>query len=228
MDPSHANTIPYIRAIQGHSGGRHINPTLQDNVLLPDNFAEHIHHTGSSQDTHSIIQFGLIPGGKDVKIGRHVVFFTGVNPMFMGHYREQEYDMTQPRIAVHKHDWKVHQNTENCCNLRVAQSKGLQCYQTRSNAIILYNTLPAMCIEKVVIRKSGEELYSKMYQSPMTPQRIVLKPNLNYERQDTTSSDARTSVDHSDKHGGTYMNTCRGEMDFRIQTVTSAKRQSRN
>ena len=84
VDPSHANTIPYIRAIQGHSGGRHINPTLEDNVLLPDNFAEHIHHTGSSQDTHLIIQSGLIPGGKDVKIGRHVVFFTGVNPMFMG------------------------------------------------------------------------------------------------------------------------------------------------
>ena len=43
------------------------------------------------------------------------------------------------------------------CNLRVAQSKGLQFYQTRSNATILYNTLPAVCIEKVVIRKSGQE-----------------------------------------------------------------------
>ena len=61
-----------------------------------------------------------------------------------------------------------------------------------------------MCIEKVVVRKSVEELYSKTYQSPMAPQRIALKPNLNYERQDTTSSDAKESVDHSDKHGGTY------------------------
>ena len=139
----------------------------------------------------------------------------GVNPMCMGHYREQEYDMTQPRIAVYKHDWNVHQNTVYWCNLRVAQNKGLQSYQTRSNAIILYNTLSAMCIEKVVIRKSGEELYRKMYQSPITPQR--LKPNLNYERQDTTSSDARTSLDHSDKHGGTFRETCRGEMDFRIR-----------
>ena len=49
------------------------------------------------------------------------------------------------------------------------------------------------------------------------PQRVVLKPNLHCERQDTTSSDARTYVDHSDKHGGTYRETCRGEIDFRIQ-----------
>ena len=32
---------------------------------------------------HSIIQFGLIPGGRDVKKGRHEVFFTAVNPMYI-------------------------------------------------------------------------------------------------------------------------------------------------
>ena len=36
-----------------------------------------------------------------------------------------------------------------------------------------------MCIEKVVVVKSGEELYSKTYQAPAAPQRVVLKPNLN-------------------------------------------------
>ena len=55
------------------------------------------------------------------------------------------------------------------------------------------------------------------YQSPIAPQRVVLKPNLNHERQDTTSSDATKSFDYSDKHGGTYGETCRGEIDFNIQ-----------
>ena len=87
---------------------------------------------------------------------------------------------------------RVH-HTVNWCYLRVAQSKGLQCCQTRSNAIILYNTLPAMCVEKVVVMKSGEELYSKTYQAPVAPQRVVVETNLNYERHDTTSSDARKS-----------------------------------
>ena len=72
-----------------------------------------------------------------------------------------------------------------------------------------------------MIKKSGEELYSKTYQSPTVTQRSVRKPNLHYERQDTASSDARTPVDHSSKHkdcdGGTSNESCGGEMDFRIQ-----------
>ena len=85
MDPYSADTILYLRVIQGHSGAKHVNPTLQDNVLLPGDFAEHINHGGSSHDTHSIIQSGLIPGGKDVKKGRRAVFFAAVNPMFIDH-----------------------------------------------------------------------------------------------------------------------------------------------
>ena len=74
-----ADTILYRRAIQGHSGGKHINLTLLDNVLLPSGCAEYIYHVGSSHDTHSVIQSGLIPGGKDVKKGIHAVFFTAVH-----------------------------------------------------------------------------------------------------------------------------------------------------
>ena len=113
---------------------------------------QRVNHVGSSHDMFSIIQSGLFLGGKDVKKGRHAVFFTPVNPMYIDHYRERDHDMTQPRIAVYKHDWKVHQNTQN---------KGLQFYQTRSNAIIFYTTLLAICIEEVVNMRSGEELYSK-------------------------------------------------------------------
>ena len=35
--------------------------------------------------------------------------------------------------------------------------------QTRSNAVILYDTLPAYCISKVVVMESGEILYEKVY-----------------------------------------------------------------
>ena len=183
-----------------------MDPSLQDNVLLPSDFAGHIYHVGSSHDLRSIIQSGLIPGGKDVKKGRRAVFFSAENPMFIDHYRERDHDVTQPRIAVCKHNCKIHQNTVYWCNLMVAHREGWQFYQTRYNAIILYNTVPAVCIEKVVIRKSREEFYSKTYQSPSLPQRLVLKPNLYHGRQDPTSSDARMCNE-----------SCRGEIDFRIQ-----------
>ena len=34
--------------------------------LLPNDFSEYIYHVGSSHDTHSIIQSGVVLGGKDV------------------------------------------------------------------------------------------------------------------------------------------------------------------
>ena len=148
------------------------------------------------------------------------MFFTAVNPMFVDQHKEVEYDVTQPRNAVYKHSWEIHRNTVLLVEF---ESKGLQFYQTRSKAITFYNTLPAVCIEKVVNMTSGEELYSKMYQSPELPQRIVLKPNLHYGRQDTTNFEARTSVDHLSREygesrgGREYGETLCGDIDFRIQ-----------
>ena len=65
-------------------------------------------------------------------------------------------------------------------------------------------------------------MYTKTYQSHNVAQRIVLKPNLQYGRRDISSSDARTSFDHSSNHkedcdGGTYKESSRGEIDFTIQ-----------
>ena len=53
--------------------------------------------------------------------------------------------------------------------------KGLKFYQTRSNAIILHETLPANCIPKVVRMETGEVIYEKVYMSPRPPPKISLK-----------------------------------------------------
>ena len=38
-----SNEILYFRAIQGHSGETFVDPLLQDNIVLPDDFAEYIY-----------------------------------------------------------------------------------------------------------------------------------------------------------------------------------------
>ena len=53
--------------------------------------------------------------------------------------------------------------------------EGLTFYQTRSNAIIIHETLPAYCIPKVVRLKTGEVLHEKVYMSPRPPPKISLK-----------------------------------------------------
>ena len=62
--------ILYFRAIQWHSGDNLVDPALQDNVLLPDDFGENISHIGNANEMHSIIQGGLIPGGRSVRKDR--------------------------------------------------------------------------------------------------------------------------------------------------------------
>ena len=53
--------------------------------------------------------------------------------------------------------------------------KGLKFYQTRSNAIILHETLPAYCIPKVVRMETEEVIYEKVYMSPRPQPKISLK-----------------------------------------------------
>ena len=75
-------------------------------------------------------------------------------------------DTEAPRHAQYLHNaWKRHQDAENWVDINLAFEKGLTFYQTRSNAIILQETLPAYCIPKVVRMETGEVLCEKVYMS---------------------------------------------------------------
>ena len=54
--------ILYLRVIRGHSGENPVDPSLQDNVLIPTDFFEYIYHVGSNLNVHSVSDSGLIPG----------------------------------------------------------------------------------------------------------------------------------------------------------------------
>ena len=51
-DPS-GQEILYHRALQGHSGRNPIDPTLQDNVLIPKYFFEYIYHIGCAKSVYT-------------------------------------------------------------------------------------------------------------------------------------------------------------------------------
>ena len=112
-------------------------------MLSPNNFFEYIYHIGCAVSLHSITNSGLIAGGQNSSRERQTVFFTAVNPMNKNHKDPQELDLTILRLASHKQKWKRHEDTVYWVDIQLAQRKGLNFYQTRSNAIILYDTLPA-------------------------------------------------------------------------------------
>ena len=171
-----SGTIVYFRALQGHSGGNLIDPSLQDNVVIPRKFFQYIYHIECAFNLHSIIiNSGLIPGGQKSS-KRQTVSFLPVDPMDKSHKDPDEIDLNVPRRAQYLHNaWKRHQDAVNWIDINLAIEKGLTFYQTRSNEIILQETIPAYCIPKVVRLKTGEVLYEKVYMSPRPPPKISLK-----------------------------------------------------
>ena len=118
---------------------------------------------------------GLIPGGQNLS-KRQTVFFTSVNPVNKEHKDPDVIDLEAPILAWYKQKiWKKHQNTVYWVDIKLAQKKGFKFFQTRSNAIVLYDTLPAYCIPKVVVMDSGAIIYEKVYVSPPPPPTISYK-----------------------------------------------------
>ena len=121
---------------------------------FPNDFFEYVDHVGCAINLHSIINSGLIPGGQNLS-KRQTVFFTSVDPMNKDHSDPDVIDLEAPPLAWYQQKkLKKHQNTVYQVDIKLAQKKGLKFYQTRSNAIILYDTLPAYCIPKAIMMGS--------------------------------------------------------------------------
>ena len=99
---SSGQEILFLRAFQGHSGCNPIDPSLQDNVLIPNNFFECNYHYACAISLHSITNSGLIPGGQILSREKQTVFFTAVNSMNKEHKHPHELDLTKPRLASYE------------------------------------------------------------------------------------------------------------------------------
>ena len=166
----------YFRAPQGHSGRNLIDPSLQDNVISSGAISSSTFITvGCAIHLHPIMNPGLIPEAQNL-IKRQTVFFKSVDPMNKEHKDPDTVDLKAPRLARYlQTPWKKHQNTVYWVDVKLAQKKVFLFYQTRSNAIILHNTLPAYCIPKAIMMETGEVINEKVFASPRSPPKISFK-----------------------------------------------------
>ena len=129
----------YVRALQGHSGRNPVDPSLQDNVLIPDGYFKYIYHVGCTINLHSIINSGLILGGQSLS-KRQTIFFLPVDPMDKEHKDPETIDLGAPRLARYMHKArKKHQNTVYWVDIKLAQKKGIE---VLSDAIECHHPLP--------------------------------------------------------------------------------------
>ena len=82
-------------------------------------------------------------------------------------------------------------------------------WQTRSDAIILDNSVPADCLEKVVDVKTEEIQYQKIHLSPRLPRRIVVKSAWQVQKEGQVQHEGSTGEP--------------AEIDFRIQGISRAE-----
>ena len=80
-----------------------IDPSLQDKVIIPDDFFKYIYHVGCAINLHFIINSGLVPGGQNSSI-RQTVFFLPVDHMDKSHKDPKVMDLNVPRHAQYLHN----------------------------------------------------------------------------------------------------------------------------
>ena len=103
-----SGTIVYFRALQGHSGRSFIDPSLQDDVVIPSKFFQHIYRIGCAFNLRSIINSGLLLGGQNSS-KRQTVFFLPVELGDKSHKDPDEIELNVPRRAQYLHNaWKRH------------------------------------------------------------------------------------------------------------------------
>ena len=116
-----SGTIVYFRALQGHSGRNLIDPSLQDNVVIPGNFFQHKNHIGCAFNLHSVINNGLIPGSPSSS-KRQTVFFLPGDPMDKSHKDPDVIDLSVPRHALLSDSIECYHPSRNTSSLLYSES----------------------------------------------------------------------------------------------------------
>ena len=153
-----------------------LNPSLQDNVIIPDGFFKYIYHVGCAINLHSIINSGLIPGGQNLS-NRQTVFFLLVDPMDKNHNDPVNIDLEAPRLAQYMHKaWKKHQKygvlgRHQCCfeeRMEVLSDSIERDHSSRNASSLLYSESCSNGNWRSHVRES-------IHASPRPPPKISLK-----------------------------------------------------
>ena len=212
LEPNYPKGFLYFRAIQGHSRGTLVDPTLQDKCT-DSRGLRRVHLPHRERDRHAFYyqQWTDSRWKASQKRERQCVFFTAVNPMDEHRFPENaRYDLDKARIVADKNEWTVHQNAVFLVQPEV-------CSQERNCSSIkpyLRFGLRKWCTGKL------EKNYMPQTTNPPRRPRVVLKSNPQYQgRHDLPQKDVGQSAEQQGKEHVSHGETHGGTVDYRIQGV---------
>ena len=167
-----------------------ISPRLMNFVMIPYKWKRFKYHVGRARDQFSIAEIGLVAGGKERKEGRQTVFFTPL--LFTAMQMKQ--NLLQILRSQEKYNnkfiWRLEQAVY-WIHLSTAQDAGLEFWQTGSNAIITYQSVPKESVVKVVSESGKRELFTRQV-TPRERPKVTLRPSWIYDRSNTVSMPRET------------------------------------
>ena len=178
-----------MRSIQGHSGVGLIDANCTTTSKDPTDGLITFNHLGSTLDFRSFSEGGLVAGGLGTQQGRQTCFLTVVDPVSIP-ILTPRVEEGKPKMLLYTLLWRRAHNAVRWLVPKLAQDKRLIFWQSMSNAINLYESVPADCLVKVVRRKlddtEAELLYQKRAPQLKEAPLIVLKetPLLGTARRD--------------------------------------------
>ena len=151
-----------------------------------------IYYVGRARDQYSIAEIGLVAEGTERKEGRQTIFFTPLDP-FDNDANEADSitGIKNPRKVKYQSHWRPAQDAVYWIHLSTAQDAGLEFWQTSSNAIITYQSVPKECVVKVVSESGKRELFARQL-TPREPPKVTLRPSWVHARSNTASMPRET------------------------------------
>ena len=114
-------------------------------------------------NTQSILESGIIPGGKENDKARQAVFCTPLNPFGNDPDEEKPHDdHTVPQKVHYQTCWKHNQDAVCWIKSSRAQDQGLQFWHTKSFAIITYATMPGNCTDRVISQNGDRVIFERL------------------------------------------------------------------
>ena len=148
---------------------------VDENRRVSDSWKEFIYHRGCSYDHLPILMTRLVAGGKESKAGRQTIFFTPLNPC--GDDQDEEEpseDFSKPSKVNYHSNWNRNQDAVHWIKLSRVHDVGLQFWQTKSNAMIVFDPVPEDCIERIIFEEGDRILFERI-PAPRPVPKITLK-----------------------------------------------------
>ena len=139
---------------------------LMGHVLLSIVWKEFTYQKGCSYNMMSIMEHGLVAGEKQSRRKANSVVFT--TKFMWTRWRgtnSRRYDSS--RMFHYCSKWRHDQDVVYWVKWKEAQYLGLQCWQTKSHAIVVYQKVPSECIFKVIAKHNKKAIYER--QRPHQP-----------------------------------------------------------